>query len=301
MLYSLSTSWNSKPHKNGYDLIREVKAAGFDTVELNFALTETVVNDVLSLKQKGAIKVSSLHNMCPLPPEITPADASPDYYSLASSDEDERRKAVAIAENTILYAKKFGAGAIVLHAGRVQIEDRMRELASLSDDKTRFEALRLDMISQRMANRSGYLDNLMKSLGELVPYAGKSGVSIGIENRYHYREMPLIDELEIIFKNFKPGSLYYWHDVGHAEVFERLGFCRHKELLEKFSSRLIGVHLHDILGNISDHKAPGRGTFDFNVIKPYIRKDLIMVLEVHQPATPDEIRKGVECLDKILK
>lgn len=300
MNYSLSTSWNSKSHKNGYDLIREIKAIGFDTVELNFALTEAVVENVLALKEKGEIKVSSLHNMCPLPPEIDPSKASPDYYSLASLGEDERKMAVAIAKNTMDYAKRFGADAIVLHAGRVQIKDRMRDLAAMSGDKIRFEALRSDMINERKANSAGCVDSLIKSLDELVPYAAKTGVRIGLENRYYYREMPLVDEFEIVFKNFKPGSLYYWHDVGHAEVFERLGFYTHKELLEKFSSRLIGVHLHDIIGYINDHKAPGRGTFDFGLIKPYIRKDLIKVLEIHRPATPDEIRRGAEYLDKIL-
>ncbi len=299
--YSLSTSWNSKSHKNGYDIVKEAREAGFDTVELGFSLTETVVSDVLALKEAGEIKVSSLHNMCPLPPEIDPLGASPDQYSLASPDAEERALAVRIAKNTIDYAKKFEARAVVLHAGRVQVKDRMRELALLAGDKERLDSLRQDMINERRSNMSGCLDDLMKSLDELADYAVKMGIPIGIENRYHYREMPLIDEFEVIFKNFKPGRLYYWHDVGHAEVFERLGFYAHRELLEKFSGRLIGIHLHDIIGSIDDHRPPGRGTFDFKLIKPYMREDLIKVLEVHQPAGADDIRKGVEYLNKILK
>jgi hypothetical protein len=81
--------------------------------------------------------------------------------------------------------------------------------------------------------------------------------------------------------------------VGHAEVFQRLGLENHLTLLEKFHSRLIGVHLHDIINLMEDHKAPLAGTFDFSILKPYVRPETLKVIEAHQPATADEIRKGL--------
>lgn len=301
-MYSLSTSWISSKYKNsGIELINEIKAIGFDTVELNFSLTEKTVNDILSLKKKAAIKVSSLHNMCPLPKEIPPEKASPDYYSLASPDDQVRQLAVQVAKNTIRYAKMFDARAVVLHAGFVEdMEDRTRYLASLITDEERFSEVRLAMVKERSMKRARYLDNAIKSLSELIPYAGEMNVSLGIENRYYYRDIPIPEELEIIFNNFKAGELYYWHDTGHAEVFNRLGLVHHKDLLDKFSKRLIGLHLHDIIGPMNDHKAPGAGTFDFKIVKPYITKDTIRVLEIHQPAGADQIRDGVKYLTDIL-
>jgi hypothetical protein len=38
----------------------------------------------------------------------------------------------------------------------------------------------------------------------------------------------------------------YWHDVGHAEVQQRLGFASHEGWLSQFKDRMVGVHLHDI-------------------------------------------------------
>lgn len=238
--------------------------------------------------------------MCPLPPEISPAKASPDYYSLSSSDEDERSRALAAARQTLSCAKKLNAGAVVLHAGRIPTKDRTRELAVLAGDEAAFISLRDRMISERRENAGGSLDNVVRSLEELVPYAKGLGVAIGLENRYYYGEIPTIAELEALFSHFKAGDLYYWHDVGHAEVFERLGLCRHRDLLDKFAHRLIGVHLHDIMGAINDHKPPGSGTFDFRLVKPYIRPDTIKVMEVHQPASADDVRRGAEYLEKIL-
>jgi len=298
-MFSLSTAWNSELHTNGIDMVNQIKAIGFDTIELNFSLTKSMVDEVLALVKKGAIKVSSLHNICPLPDEIERAKASPDYYSLSSCSEDVRRHAVEVTKNTILYASKLNAEAVVLHAGRIEIKDRTRELSAAVNEKARFEALRKKVMEERTAKKKDYFDSVIKSLGELVPYARSLGIAIGIENRYYYREIPILEELEEIFRIFPVGELSYWHDVGHAEVFDRLGLVRHMDLLERFSHRLKGIHLHDIIGTIEDHKAPGSGTFDFRRIKPYVNKETLKVLEPHQPATADEIRRSVKYLGEI--
>ena len=156
------------------------------------------------------------------------------------------------------------------------------------------------MITERNKKKGSCLTYVIKSLEELVPYAKQRNIALGLENRYYYREIPIFEEFEEIFSHFKYWDLYYWHDVGHAEVFERLGLCRHKDLLERFADRLLGVHLHDIIGIMNDHRVPGSGTFDFNMIKPYLSKDTIRVMEVHQPADIDGIRSGAEHLHRIL-
>lgn len=298
-MYSLSTSWNASGHKSGIEIINEIREIGFDTVELGFALTEETVREILTLKNKGAISISSLHNMCPLPPEVPPEKASPDFYSLSSLDDKERNAAIKAAKNTIDYAGLFGARAVVFHVGRVEIKERIRELASLSDDKRRFDTVKKEMVDERSSKKDPYVKKAAKSLEEIVPYAKKAGIAPAIENRYYYREIPLIEEFEEIFTRFRKGDLFYWHDVGHAEVFTRLGLARHRDFLEKFSDRLLGVHLHDIIHMIEDHRAPGMGTFDFRELKKYIRKDTIKVIEAHQPATGSEIRRSVEYLNKI--
>lgn len=298
-MFSLSASWNAHKHDNGFDIVKEIKALGFDTIELSFALTEEIVNDILRLKEKGEIKVSSLHNMCPIPPEIPRKNASPDYYSLSSLDEKERDLAVKAAKNTVDYAKKFGAKAVVFHIGRVEIEGRTRELASLINDKEKFKSVKNEMIYERQAKKGSHIKRAIESLKEIVPYAKRRGVAPAVENRYYYREIPLIEEFEEIFGYFEEGDLFYWHDVGHAEVFERLGLAKHKDFMDKFSRRLLGIHLHDIIGSIEDHKAPGTGTFDFNILKPYITKDAIKVIEPHKPATGEEILHSIEYLTNI--
>jgi len=300
-MFSLSTSWNYGQHRdNGAAMIKEIKEAGFNTVELNFALTAKMVNDIAAAKDGLGMEVSSLHNMCPLPDEIPISKASPDFYSLAAKDENQRSLAVAVARNTILYARKLSAKAVILHAGRVEIKDRTRELASVFNDKDKAGLIISDMIKDRRLNRAGHLDSIVKSLKELVPYAKEAGVCLGIENRYYYREIPVEDEFEMLFNEFAAGDIFYWHDAGHAEVFDRLGLSNHKDMLDKFSGRLLGMHLHDIIGLIDDHRSPGFGTFGFELLRPYIKADTIKVLEVHEPASADEIVRGAKYITKVL-
>ena len=85
-------------------------------------------------------------------------------------------------------------------------------------------------------------------------------------------------------------------DVGHAQVNENLGLEKHSAFLEKYAKHMVGMHIHDIDGS-QDHLAPGMGNFDFTILKPYLKKNTIKVLEIHQPATAVQVKAGVSYLN----
>jgi hypothetical protein len=88
----------------------------------------------------------------------------------------------------------------------------------------------------------------------------------------------------------------YWHDVGHAEMNSRLGVTKHEDFLKRYQDRLIGVHLHGILGK-RDHMAPFDGDMDLNKWMPYFGKDIIKVVEA-KFATEEQLRNAVAKLKK---
>jgi sugar phosphate isomerase/epimerase len=156
------------------------------------------------------------------------------------------------------------------------------------------------MIEERQRNGREYFECALKSIQELAVHAKRCGIALAIENRYYHREIPSFDEFAEIFDIFSKKDLFYWHDVGHAAVFERLGFFRQEDMLEKFQNRLIGIHLHDIIGPMNDHRPPGRGSVDFSLFKRYIGKNVLKVIEAHQPSTARDITDSVQYLKRFL-
>jgi len=300
-MLAISTAWNAHRHTDARSMIDEIKALGINHVELNFKLSKKMVDDVQELVRRGYVEVISLHNFCPVPDSIDIQRASPDYYSLASPDEKERRRAVLETKRTIDTARSLKAHVVILHSGRLKIKDRTRELARTIEKGIDSAELRDAIQRERSSEvKKGYIEALFKSIGELARYANDRDIKIGLENRFYIRELPSLEEFEIIFATFpEKTGVYYWHDTGHAQVFENIGIARHRQYLERFSSRLLGVHLHDIKNVIDDHRAPLAGDFDFTLLKPYLRPETLKVIEPHYPATAKEIEKGIRYLTSL--
>ncbi|MFC1631150.1 sugar phosphate isomerase/epimerase family protein [Candidatus Omnitrophota bacterium] len=299
-MFALSTSWNAWQHKHAKDMIAEIKRLGFDQVELSFSLSATIVKEMLALKRRGQISVLSVHNFCPIPKGVRRRLASPDMFSLSALDENERKQALRHTQNTIDTARNIGAAVVVLHVGKVKIEEQIKQLAGyyLSGEQNKFRQLKSKMRLERAAKAKEHFSQALRSLDQLCGYAQKQKIKLGVENRYYFSEIPSLEEMETILNKFPGPPLYYWHDVGHAQVYDNLGFVGHRTILKKFSRRMIGIHLHDING-ITDHLAPLQGKFDFSVLNSHLSNAVFKVLEPHYPATAAEITRGRIYLEKL--
>ena len=299
---SLSTAWNASGYHNGREIIQEIKNLGFSEIELSFNLTRKIVEDILAAVQNKEIRVNSLHNYCPIPEGLERKEALPDCYSLASTNEKERAQALKYTKVTIDTASRLNARAVVLHCGRVEIPDHTRELISFYNnvEMTCPKAKRLigNIQKERARKAPAYINAALKSLEELSSYAAELKINLGVENRFYFREIPSFTETGKILEHFKGSNVYYWHDTGHAQLWENLGLLKHKEYLDNYSQYLLGVHLHDILGAY-DHKAPLTGNFDFRLLLPYLKKDTIKTLEPHYPASSAEIVFAKEYLENL--
>lgn len=297
----LSTSWNAYRYNEGRGIVSEIKGLGFSEIELSFNLTEKIVSDIAQFEQDKQIKVLSLHNFCPIPAGIKREEALPDYYSIASEDEENRQAAVSQTKKTIDTACILGARAVVLHCGRVEIPDRTRQLISFYSqglkDSREFKDLRRESIKERKSCSKPFFENTLKSLDEINRYAQKNGMLLGVETRFYYREIPSLEEIDTIFKKFKDSNIFYWHDTGHAQVMQNLGFYEQGEYLERYGDMMLGIHLHDVMG-CRDHIAPFKGEFEFSRLKPYLKKDTIKIIEAHHPAAGRDLQDGRELLEK---
>ena len=58
----------------------------------------------------------------------------------------------------------------------------------------------------------------------VVQATGASGLRLGLENRYHFFDLPSPDEMEELLSLASPDRLGFVYDVGHAQALDRLGF-----------------------------------------------------------------------------
>jgi sugar phosphate isomerase/epimerase len=294
----LSTVWTSRDAQSGEELLGPILDLGFEGAELEYRITEQLYEEIRPRIRNNAIQVLSIHNYFPVPAIIPQERASGDCFSLASLDREERKKGVSYTSRTLEQAYDLEARGVVLHLGRVETDlprDGLQQL--YRGDRWNDEGAKLlqQEREERSRLRDPHLDALLFSLDAILKRAEQLGVIVGVENRYYFQEMPDKEEIGIILDQFRGGPIGYWHDTGHAAVFETLGIMRHEELLQSYASHLVGVHLHDALG-VDDHKPPGKGEIDFEMVKKYLPEGTIKIMEIHPQARGNEILDGLEFL-----
>ena len=66
-MYSFSTCWNSHRHTDGRAMLEEIRDLGFEYAELSHGIRLSLVPGIIDAHKAGVIKISTLHNFCPLP------------------------------------------------------------------------------------------------------------------------------------------------------------------------------------------------------------------------------------------
>ncbi len=298
-----STSFFPMRHPADVDaLMAALKTMGADAVELEYRIPAALWTAVKAALRRNGVAVCSLHNFCPRPPEVD--RGSGDLFSLASLDREERGAAVALTRKTIEQANDLEAGAVVLHGGRVEMTAETKALQAfqkngrIAADEAR--AFLTRKLAERDRLKPRHLDALCFSLEKLLTTAERHHVRLGLENRYHYHELPGIDDFDLFFREFEGAPLGYWHDCGHAHAGEALGLYTALDLLDRYGSRLIGCHLHDARG-LDDHLPPGRGDIDFASLIPHLKDATLPVIELKRGTAPEAAREGAAHLTAVLQ
>jgi sugar phosphate isomerase/epimerase len=239
-----------------------------------------------------------LHEPCPA--DISGETLKERDWLISAHDEEKRRQGVAAVKRSLDLAHTLGVGVIVVHCGNVQNdlsqERRLRSLyeAGLTGSEE-YARLKADMVQARCALAEARLAAVKKSLRELLEYAAPLGIRLGLENRYHYMDIPLQDELEELLELAGADRLGFIYDVGHAQALDGLGFFPHAAWLERYASRMFGAHLHDVQG-VQDHFAPGLGEIDYPRIAPYLPRDAFRTLELHHNNSSEQVAAGLRYL-----
>jgi len=293
---ALSTMWGKDRFDDMAEFAAKAKEFGFSHVEVNVSVSPQRLGELV----ETSIPISSIHS--PSPAVLSSKGVPVANLSLSSLEQNEREEAVSFAKKTIDLASEVGAKAIVLHMGEIPIDlgldDELRRLYQHNRSQTQeYDQAKTGLACQRISKAPPYLETARKSLRELSEYSQAKGIMLGLETRFYFHEVPNIDEMEELLREVEGSLVGYWHDVGHAEVNQRLGFTPHEEWLSRFADKMIGIHLHDVLG-ISDHRPPGKGDVDWNMVAEYLPHEAIKVCEIAEWNEAEQIQGVTAFLQK---
>ena len=156
-----------------------------------------------------------------------------------------------------------------------------------------------EVFEKREQKKEHYVERSSEMLRRLIEPAATRGIKLGVENREALEEIPLDADFSLLFREFPTETVGYWHDTGHAQIKENLGFINHAIQLETHAGRLLGLHVHDVEYPGKDHRRPGSGMIDFAALQPMIKPEHMKVFEFSPSLSTEDARLGIAHIKKL--
>jgi sugar phosphate isomerase/epimerase len=278
-------------------MLREIKTQlCIDLIELGQNMPAPLVPGIQKMFDDEEIRVSSLHNFCPLTGDALVNSAHCSQFSAMSAD--ERDTAVALTFQMIDFAARLNAPFVVLHLGQVNmspVTDRLITMAKAGGHLSRtYVRMKIEAVQEREKFAPASLRHVKDCLRRIIDYAAPKNVRIGLEGRRDYEQIPTERELRELLEGMNSPHLGYWHDFGHAQIKENLGFIDHADWLQSIGPRTFGCHVHDCIWPARDRQPPFTGGVDFEKLVPLLPANCLFVWEMNPNRTADAIRQSVQ-------
>src|SRR5262245_10312809 len=183
-MYSFSTCWNSHRHTDGRAMLREIRDLGFEYAELSHGTRLSLVPGILEAVDAGEIRISSLHNFCPLPMGVN--HAAPNLYQFSADRERERAMAEKHTLKTFEFAERVKAPVVVLHLGSIDMKDytdRLLDMVARGEKETgKYQRLCQEVDEKREAKKEPYFERVKEMLRKLTAIAEEKNIKLGAEN-----------------------------------------------------------------------------------------------------------------------
>src|SRR5258706_573691 len=183
-MYSFSTCWNSHRHTDGRAMLREIRELGFEHAELSHGTRISLVPGIMEAVDAGEMKISTLHNFCPLPMGVS--HSAPNLYKFSSDSDREREMAMRHTKKTLEFATRVKASLVVLHMGGIEMKDYTGKLKEMlgngGKDAPKYQKLCAEADEKRTAKNEKFVERAYKMLHDIAAEAESRNLRLGIEN-----------------------------------------------------------------------------------------------------------------------
>lgn len=276
-------------------MLREIRDLGFEFAELSHGIRLTLLPGILEAVDAGEIKISSVHNFCPLPMGVD--RAAPNIFKFTSDNPRERENAFKHTLKSIETAMRVKAQVVVLHMGAIEMKDYTDKLIEMvgegKKETPKYQKLLEEISIKREGKKERPMEYALEILRRLVAEAEPRGLKLGIENREAVEEILFESDYSLFLKEFTSPAVAYWHDTGHAQIKENIGFIDHAFHLAGMADRLAGFHIHDVEFPGRDHRAPGTGCINWTALKPMVKPEHLKIFEFSPSLTTEQAAAGV--------
>ena len=182
-------------------MLREIRDLGFEYAELSHGTRISLMPGILEAVEAGEIRISSLHNFCPLPMGVN--YAAPNLYQFSAERPRERELAERYTLKTIEFAARVKAPAVVLHCGSIDMKgytDKLLDLLGRGQRGTpKYGKLCEELDKKREARKVPFVERLYELLRRVLPAVKRGGyiphldhgcpANVTLENYKYYIRM----------------------------------------------------------------------------------------------------------------
>ena len=282
-------------------MLREIRDLGFEYAELSHGIRVSLMPGIVEAVEAGEIKISTLHNFCPLPMGVT--HAAPNLYEFSADNLRDQELALRHTLKTIDFASRVKAQLIVLHFGSMDLKDyqgKLEEMLARGEKNTpKYLKLAAEAAKKRETQKVKPFARAIATLKRFLPEVEKRNLRLGIECREALQELPVESDFPFLFYEVGSPAVAYWHDLGHAQIKENLGFLNHAAHLASLADHLAGFHIHDVQFPTKDHCAPGTGMINFERLARVVKPEHIKVFEFGPSLKVEQARAGIAHIKKL--
>ncbi|MEE9164866.1 MAG: hypothetical protein V3U15_01245, partial [Nitrospinota bacterium] len=160
---AISTCWRAGLISDAKELIETMKETGMSLLELEFRIFSETFEEIKKNCTAWGIKIISMHAVCPSPQGRV---RGAEQYLISDMEEENRMRGVDQVKQTLRNAADVGARVIILHCGRVPVDEPINIMKKFYDEgkiHSKEAEISLQEISQnRTANKGKNFEALLK-------------------------------------------------------------------------------------------------------------------------------------------